>query len=143
MELTGAPGEIRFTSAIPGAHRAAALEQPGPQRGPRSTVLDLPTAARPCPHWQRTCRGARRHARITVGPKETEMIVNPVATPVETSAPSTTDAPKTKLDRAARAIRILVDTLCIALFLYCQFSRVDVMQGIVTFWMVSIVVFPY
>jgi hypothetical protein len=72
------------------------------------------------------------------------MVVNPVATPVErASAPSTADAPKTKVDRAARAIRILVDTLCIALFLYCQFSGHDLLDGIVTFWLVSIVVFPY
>ena len=72
------------------------------------------------------------------------MVVNPVTTPVEkASAPSRVDAPKTKVDRAARAIRILVDTLCIALFLYCQFSGHDLLEGIVTFWLVSIVVFPY
>jgi len=53
------------------------------------------------------------------------------------------DAPKTKVDRSARAIRILVDTLCIALFLYCQFSGLDVVYGLVLFWMVSVVAFPY
>jgi hypothetical protein len=72
------------------------------------------------------------------------MVANPVATSVETaSAPSTADAPKTKVDRAARAIRILVDTLCVALFLYCQFSGLDVVEGIIKFWMVSVVAFPY
>jgi hypothetical protein len=65
-------------------------------------------------------------------------------TPVEkASATPTADAPKTKVDRAARAIRILVDALCIALFFYCQFSGHDVVDGIVTFWLVSILVFPY
>jgi hypothetical protein len=61
----------------------------------------------------------------------------------EASTPSAADAPKTKVDRAARVIRILVDTLCIALFLYCQFSGLDAVYGLVMFWMVSIVAFPY
>lgn len=61
----------------------------------------------------------------------------------EPSTPSAPDAPKTKLDRAARAIRILVDTLCIGLFLYCQFSGIDAVYGIIMFWMVSVIVFPY
>ena len=72
------------------------------------------------------------------------MVVNPVATLVEkASSLPTADAPKTKVDRAARAIRILVDTVCIALFLYCQFSGHDEVEPIVTFWMVSLVAFPY
>lgn len=72
------------------------------------------------------------------------MIVNPVPTRAEeASAPSTADAPKTKVDRAARAIRILVDASCIALFLYGQFSGLDLVVGIVTFWLVSVLVFPY
>ena len=72
------------------------------------------------------------------------MVVNPVATLVEkASSLPTADAPKTKVDRAARAIRILVDTVCIGLFLYCQFSGHDEVEPIVTFWMVSLVAFPY
>ena len=72
------------------------------------------------------------------------MVVNPVATPAQTvSAASTADAPKTKVDRAARAIRILVDASCIALLLYGEFSELDWMYGIVTFWVVSLFVFPY
>jgi hypothetical protein len=72
------------------------------------------------------------------------MVANPVAISLEkASAPSTANAPKTKVDRAARAIRILVDTLCMALFLYCQFSDLDVVDDIIRFWMVSLVAFPY
>jgi hypothetical protein len=72
------------------------------------------------------------------------MVVNSVVMQVEkASAPSTADAPKTKVDRAARAIRILVDTLCIALFLYCQFSGLDVVDRIIGFWLVSVIAFPY
>ena len=47
------------------------------------------------------------------------------------------------MDRAARAIRILVDTSCLALLVYCLFAGIDHVYGIVVFWLVSLVVFPY
>jgi hypothetical protein len=72
------------------------------------------------------------------------MVANLVATPAEkASAPSTAAVPKTKVDGAARTIRILVDTLCVALFAYCQLAGLDVAEGIIRFWMVSLVAFPY
>ena len=72
------------------------------------------------------------------------MAGNPVTTPEEkASAPATPDAPNARVGRATRAVRISVDALSLALFVYCQFSGLDGWSGIVIFWLVSLGLFPY
>lgn len=75
-----------------------------------------------------------------------DMEAKPVTTPVERtsqSVPSRAEAPLTRPERVARAIRFSVDMFTVALFLYCQLQEIDGFYGVVVFWLISFTVFPY
>lgn len=72
------------------------------------------------------------------------MAGNPVTkSEEEASAPATPNAPNARVGRATRVVRISVDALCLALFVYCQFYGLDGWFGIVMVWLVSLGLFPY
>jgi hypothetical protein len=72
------------------------------------------------------------------GQKTSDMEPNHVTPPAENTRQfARADAPLTRLERAARAIRLSIDVLSLALFVYCQLDGVDGVFSIVVSLMVG------